>query len=92
LTLIGFGIAWAGYAVLWWGWTTLQGPGIGFMDLITPGRVPGHSSDASSSPVSTALSSVLAGGAVGGAIPNPAPSSPATVNGGRSIGRAGGPF
>jgi hypothetical protein len=40
--LIAFGIAWAGYVLVWFGWETLQGPGVGLMDLIVPGRTPGH--------------------------------------------------
>jgi hypothetical protein len=40
MKLLGFAIAWAGYTLIWWGWSSIQGPGVGFMDLVTPGRVP----------------------------------------------------
>jgi hypothetical protein len=42
LKLLGFAICWAGYALMWWGWSSIQGPGVGIMDLVVPGRVPAH--------------------------------------------------
>lgn len=42
MKLLGFGIAWAGYTLIWWGWSSIQGPGVGIMDLVIPGRVPSH--------------------------------------------------
>ena len=42
MKLLGFAIAWAGYTLMWWGWSSLQGPGVGIMDLVVPGRVPAH--------------------------------------------------
>lgn len=43
MKLLGFAIAWAGYTLIWWGWSSIQGPGIGIMDLVIPGRTPAHS-------------------------------------------------
>lgn len=57
MKLLGFGLAWAGYTLLWWGWSSLQGPGIGIMDLVIPGRVPKHVSEAASAPGNSGISS-----------------------------------
>lgn len=38
--LIPFGVVWAGYLLGWYGYTMLQGPGIGIADLVIPSRVP----------------------------------------------------
>jgi len=46
--LLGFAIAWAGYTLIWWGWSSLQGPGVGLMDLVIPGRVPSRSNTSAS--------------------------------------------
>lgn len=40
MKLLGFAVAWAGYVLMWWGWSSIQGPGVGIMDLVIPGRVP----------------------------------------------------
>lgn len=42
MKLLGFAVAWAGYVLMWWGWSSIQGPGVGIVDLVTPGRVPAH--------------------------------------------------
>lgn len=42
MKLLGFAIAWAGYTLIWWGWSSIQGPGVGILDLVIPGRVPVH--------------------------------------------------
>lgn len=39
MTLLSIGIVWAGYTVLFYGFTNLKGPGIGFTDLVLPQRV-----------------------------------------------------
>lgn len=36
---VGMVVMLAGYTLGWWGWRSLQGPGIGLRDLITPSLV-----------------------------------------------------
>ena len=43
--LIGLAITWVGYSLAWYGWTNLQGPGVGILDLIVPGRTPVHAQE-----------------------------------------------
>jgi hypothetical protein len=29
----------SGYTLVWYGWTTIRGPGLSFMDLVAPSRI-----------------------------------------------------
>lgn len=37
-TLLGLGVVWTGYLLVWYGATTFIGPGIGLLDLANPGK------------------------------------------------------
>jgi hypothetical protein len=63
--LLGFAIAWAGYTLMWWGWSSLQGPGVGIMDLVIPGRVPRHISDSGAGSGPTGATAAQLGGPLG---------------------------
>jgi hypothetical protein len=38
-SIVSFALLFAGYTFAWWGWATIRGPGIGFVDLILPSRM-----------------------------------------------------
>lgn len=46
---VGFGVTLAGYTMMWWGWERMHGPGVGFANLLVPGRWAGHAKPAGSS-------------------------------------------
>ena len=39
---LGIGVVFVGYWVSLFGYCSLKGPGVGFVDLIVPGRLSGH--------------------------------------------------
>lgn len=39
MILVPLAVVWGGYTLAFYGWAMLQGPGIGFTDLILPNRV-----------------------------------------------------
>ena len=39
MLLIPLGVIWFGYSVMYYGWSDIQGPGMGFADLIFPSRI-----------------------------------------------------
>lgn len=44
MLLVGAAVLWAGYALTYFGWESLRGPGVGMLDLVVPGRFKGHAS------------------------------------------------
>lgn len=36
MILLPLGILWAGYTLVWYGFTLIQGPGLGLLDLVKP--------------------------------------------------------
>jgi hypothetical protein len=41
MPVVGMGLAWAGYTLMFWGWTLVKGYGIGIADIVVPGRYTG---------------------------------------------------
>lgn len=39
MILVPLGVLWVGYSFVWYGFTTLKGPGMGLADLVFPSRV-----------------------------------------------------
>ena|SRR6185312_6391416 len=37
--IVPLGVIWAGYSLVWYGFSLVKGPGMGFTDLIFPSRV-----------------------------------------------------
>jgi hypothetical protein len=66
VTALGAGVVLVGYWLAYFGWESIQGPGVGLLDLIVPGRL-----DAKSNAIQAeqAQVPVASGGGVGAPVP-----------------------
>ncbi len=67
MLLVGVGVVWAGYVLTYFGKLSLDGPGVGLLDLMLPGRFKGFPPKSiGSTPAARGESGFGSGGAAGG--------------------------